>query len=142
MKNSLLKTNLFLLLLLFTIVTFSCKNSDFLPDNSIVGSYKVIDNPVLCVAPTMLDVKIKAVGTTYNLIFTNRFTSATEELSGIRVEKNGNTSKLFYEDIEMGEFTFLKYDEWLGGIPKGVEGMVLLLKFSSNNKHYEFMGRR
>jgi hypothetical protein len=141
-----MKKNLYYLLISMTIFTsliYSCKNSDVTPDdNSVIGVYKIIDNPLLCSLPTMDNVKIKSVGTAYSLTFKHTTTSLNVELSDITVEKTDNTSKLFYKGVEMGKFTSMKYTDWSGGKAETIEGMVLMLNFNNDNKHYEFMGRK
>jgi hypothetical protein len=143
MKKLFSKTNLILLLLFLTPFMYRCKNAEVsIDENSLEGAYNVIVNPVLCAAPSILDVKIKSSGTSYTMTFTNRITAANEELSSITVEKTENTSKLFYKSMEIGKFTSMKYTDSANGAMENREGMVLMVNFNSDSKHYEFMGRK
>ncbi len=141
-----MKKNLFYLLIsisIFASVVYSCKKSDVLPDeNSVIGTYKIIENPLLCALPSMSEVKIKSASKAYSLTFKHTTTSLNEELSNITVEKTDNTSKLFYKGTELGKFTAMKYTDWSNGKVETVGGMVLMLNFNNDNKHYEFMGRK
>ncbi len=143
MKYFLFKTNLFLFLLLFTIVTFSCKNSDISPNGtSIEGTYKAVVNPLLCSMPTMSDLSIKSQGKTYDLTFKHSFTASKEVISNVKILKTDSTTILIRDGIELGKYMHMKYLDLSDGGAETVESMVLMLRFDSNNKHYEFMGRK
>ena len=134
--------NLFLSITIFTSLICSCKNADVSPEYSIEGAFKDIYNPVLCSRPTMSDVVIKAKGTDYSISFVNLNTAANETLSGFKVEKADSTSKVFYKGAEVGTFGFMQYTEFSGSNFETKKGMVLMLRFETDNKHLEFMGRK
>jgi hypothetical protein len=141
MKKSFNNSNIFLLLLILTPFIYRCKNADVSPENSIEGAYREINNPVLCTFPTMSDVVIKTKGTDYSISFVNAYTAASETLSGFKVEK-GSTSKVFYKGTEVGTFGYMEYKEYSGSNFETKKGMVLMLNFEKDNKHYEFMGSK
>ncbi len=142
MDNNFFK-NVALLLLILIPFSYSCKNTEILPDdNNIVGVFQTIINPILCTLPTMSDVKITADGTSYKMTFKNTVTSSTEVLYNISVEKMDSTSKLSYKGVEVGEFTSMKYLDFSNGGVQTIEGKVLMLRFEKENRHYEFMGRK
>lgn len=137
MKKKLFKSSLFL----FLILLLSCKSSDVSPDDSLAGTFKNINDPILCALPTMSDVKIKDTGLNYKLTCRLNNTS-TEVLSGITVKKTDSTSTLFYDGVQIGSFSFMKYTDLSNGNFQTREGMVLMVRFDNKNKHFEFMGRK
>lgn len=137
MKKKLFKSSLFLLL----ILEFGCKNTNISPNDSLAGTYKSINDPILCALPTMSDVKIKDTGLNYKLTCTLNNVSS-EELSGITIVKTDSTSKLFYDGVQIGSFSFMKYTDFSNGNFQTREGMVLMVRFDNKNKHFEFMGRK
>jgi hypothetical protein len=141
MKKNLL--NLILSMTIFMSFLYSCKNAEVTPDDSsIAGIYKTINNPVLCALPSMTDVNIKANGSTFNMSFKNTNTAKNEEISEITVEKTDSTTKILRKGIEVGKYTHMKYLDYSGSSIESLEGKVLMLRFESDNKHYEFMGRK
>jgi hypothetical protein len=140
MKKNLSKWSLFITFLMFLAI--SCNNADVSPEDSIVGTYKTINNPILCSLPTMADVNIKANGSTFKMRFKNTNTAKNEEISDIKVEKTDSTTRLLVKGIEMGTYTRMKYTDYSDGGVETIESMVLMLRFENDNKHYEFMGRK
>ena len=142
MKSLFFRNVLFFLLLVFFTFPIGCTKTDVLPEESVAGKYKFINNPLLCALPTMSDVKIKDVGSTYNLTCTLNKTS-NESLSNITVEKLDNTNnKLYFNGKEVGIYSFMKYSDFKNETIETKEGWVLMLRFDNDNKHFEFMGRK
>jgi hypothetical protein len=137
------KKVLFASILSIIFIVLSCQKETVSTDEtSIVGTYKTVINPILCSFPTMSDLSIKSKGETYNLTFKHTNTGSNEELSGVSIIKTDSTATLMRKGVELGKYFRMKYLDLSDGGAETVESMVLMLRFESDNKHYEFMGRK